>query len=318
MEGGFICLFRQFKGWQHYQENSVKSVFLDLLLSVSYEPTWFRGIRINRGCTTMSITTLQESTGLSRSIVVKALKILEESGEITRTKFKYGCITKINKFSTFQDRDKNRGGSKSEPTTEPVSEPLTEPPSEPTTEPVSEPIKQINSITNKQKNKEPNGSMSVGTDEPAEIDLKSIVEFFNKSVKESGSVLPKVKGATGKRVGYIKARVREYGIEAVYEVITKATASDFLNGKNQRGWVASFDWIMLPTNFPKVLEGNYDNRTNIYQINGTNNNRQSAATGTNADGREERARAYAATIARLAAEDEARQGTVRRQDDVPY
>ena len=103
--------------------------------------------------------------------------------------------------------------------------------------------------------------------------MKSLVEFFNKSVAECGSVLPKIKGATGKRVGYIKARIREFGIEAVYEVIAKATASDFLNGKNQRGWVASFDWIMLPTNFPKVLEGNYDNRTNNF--NGTNTNQSS-------------------------------------------
>ena len=115
--------------------------------------------------------------------------------------------------------------------------------------------------------------MSVDTDQSAEIDLKTIVEFFNKSVNESGSVFPKIKGATGKRVGYIKARIREFGIEAVYEVIAKATASDFLNGKNQRGWVASFDWIMLPTNFPKVLEGNYDNRTNNF--NGTNTNQSS-------------------------------------------
>ena len=32
-----------------------------------------------------------------------------------------------------------------------------------------------------------------------------------------------------------------------------------MNGKNGKGWVASFDWMMCPTNFPKVLEGNYDN-----------------------------------------------------------
>ena len=116
---------------------------------------------------------------------------------------------------------------------------------------------------------------SVDTDQPVDVDLKSVVEFFNKSVVESNSVLPKIKGATGKRVGYIKARIREFGIEAVYEVISKAAASDFINGKNQRGWVASFDWIMLPTNFPKVLEGNYDNRTNNY--NETNNHQSSVA-----------------------------------------
>ena len=78
-QDGFICLFRQFKKWQHYQEGSVMRVFIDLLLSANYEPSWYRGEKIDRGCIVMSITTLQEHTGLSRAIVVKALKILEKT-----------------------------------------------------------------------------------------------------------------------------------------------------------------------------------------------------------------------------------------------
>ena len=27
-----------------------------------------------------------------------------------------------------------------------------------------------------------------------------------------------------------------------------------------RGWMITFDWFLLPSNFQKVLEGNYDNR----------------------------------------------------------
>lgn len=39
-------------------------------------------------------------------------------------------------------------------------------------------------------------------------------------------------------------------------------SSDFLNGKNERNWCASFDWIFSnEKNCIKVYEGNYNNRT---------------------------------------------------------
>ena len=256
-------------------------VFIDLLLSANYEPSWYRGEKIDRGCIVMSITTLQEHTGLSRAIVVKALKILEKTGEISRQKSKVGIVTKINKFSEFQD-GKKIGSLKNELPSEPLSELPSELPSEPLSELPSELpselIQQINNITSQQDiiyniSTPSDEGVSVDTDPPAppDVDLKLIVDFFNKSVIQANSVMPKIKGATGKRVGHIKSRIREFGIEAVYEVITKASQSDFLNGRNQRGWTATFDWIFLPTNFPKVLEGNYDNRTTKPQTNGREN-----------------------------------------------
>ena len=54
--------------------------------------------------------------------------------------------------------------------------------------------------------------------------------------------------------------MREYGKDAVLTAIKKAAESDFLNGCGNKAFVASFDWIFRPTNFPKVLEGNYDNK----------------------------------------------------------
>ena len=325
---GFIFLFRQFQSWQHYQEGSVKSVFLDLLLSVNYEPSWFRGERVEKGCTAMSISTLQEHTGLSRSVVVKALKILEKTGEISRFKSKFGIVTKVNNFSEFQD-PKNRGSSFFEPPSEPASELPSEPASELPTEPPSEPPSEPASELLKQRNKEiiynniiitpSKEGESAGADPPPpEPDLKAIVDFFNKSVIESNSVIPKIKGASGKRVGYIKARIREYGIEAIYEVITKATQSDFMNGRNQRGWVATFDWMFLPTYFPKVLEGNYDNRPITVQSNGTNFKTQSSAYyHTGDDGRDQRSARVAATIASRLAESAAREAAIRNGDAVP-
>ena len=62
-----------------------------------------------------------------------------------------------------------------------------------------------------------------------------------------------------KRNDQLRARIREYGEDAVLEAIENIRKSDFLQGKNNRGWMITFDWFILPSNFPKVLEGNYDN-----------------------------------------------------------
>ncbi len=57
----------------------------------------------------------------------------------------------------------------------------------------------------------------------------------------------------------LRARIREYGVDKVLEAIERIRESTFLRG--EKGWVISFDWLIKPNNFPKVLEGNYDNRT---------------------------------------------------------
>lgn len=90
------------------------------------------------------------------------------------------------------------------------------------------------------------------------IDYKKIVEFFNSETK---GVFGEVRyPISSKRQESIRARIREHGKEAFIEMIRKASASDFLKGNNNRGFQASFDWLIKPSNFPKVLEGNYDNR----------------------------------------------------------
>lgn len=44
------------------------------------------------------------------------------------------------------------------------------------------------------------------------------------------------------------------------ECLRKIAESDFCAGKTGGNWKASFDWFVNPNNFPKVLEGKYDNR----------------------------------------------------------
>lgn len=98
---------------------------------------------------------------------------------------------------------------------------------------------------------------------PAEaIDLKAFADFFNKTMEAQGAQIPPVRDLRpkSKRTAFLLARFREYGKEALAEVVKKAAASDFLNGGGSRGFVADFEWLFRPNNFPRVLEGTYDNR----------------------------------------------------------
>lgn len=63
-----------------------------------------------------------------------------------------------------------------------------------------------------------------------------------------------------KRYEWLNARLKQYGEDNVLLAIEKIRQSDFLKGDNKKGWVITFDWFVKPNNFPKVLEGNYDNR----------------------------------------------------------
>lgn len=86
--------------------------------------------------------------------------------------------------------------------------------------------------------------------------ILAVVEMYhNICVK-----LPRVRDITAKRKQTISVRMRKYKAEDFVELFTKASKSDFLAGKNDRGWVANFDWLLNENNIVKVLEGAFDNR----------------------------------------------------------
>ena len=69
-----------------------------------------------------------------------------------------------------------------------------------------------------------------------------------------------VRGLSGTREQHLDARIRENGLDTVIEAIDRIRLSDFLYGNNPKGWKITFDWFLNPTNFQKVLEGNYDRK----------------------------------------------------------
>lgn len=120
-----------------------------------------------------------------------------------------------------------------------------------------------NNKENNKDNKESNDSSIATAKRKASIDYEEFKEFFNMTMDEAGAMIPRVDRITPKRKGMINARVKEYGMDAVREVVRKAAASIFMNGGGGRAWKATFDWIFSPNNFVKIFENNYnDNNPN--------------------------------------------------------
>lgn len=107
----------------------------------------------------------------------------------------------------------------------------------------------------------------------SKIPYERIAELWNETL---GDLLPKVQALSEARKRNIKARLAEAkattpeAAEAwARNLFERVRASAFLTGQSGKGWQASFDWVIKPTNCAKVLEGNYDNR-NQNQINNGN------------------------------------------------
>ncbi len=85
-------------------------------------------------------------------------------------------------------------------------------------------------------------------------------DYFNTAVADTS--IPQITKLTDSRKTALRSIFKEYGKETVETVIKKTIASDFLS----KDWgKVSFDWIFKKANFIKILEGNYDNRTDNRQ-----------------------------------------------------
>ena len=93
------------------------------------------------------------------------------------------------------------------------------------------------------------------SDESDKINYNALMDTFNKMFEGK---LPKITAMTDKRKKAVKARSSEHGKKAIMDVLDNVCQSSFLLGHNNQNWSCDLDWIFRPTNFIKILEGNYN------------------------------------------------------------
>ena len=115
------------------------------------------------------------------------------------------------------------------------------------------------------------------SDTPAPIDetAKAISAYNEVAAKHGWSTVQKV---TSARRAAVKGRLKDAGgIDGWSIALGKAEASPFLRGE-RGGFKCSFDFLSKQANFVKLMEGNYDDRTNdSTTAGGTNQSRSGGA-----------------------------------------
>ncbi len=278
MEKGFIKLSRSFfnnKMWQAARKFSECEAWLDLIQSARFEAspttsligscevTW------NRGQYPASIRFLSKKWGQSESWVRKCLSNFKKEGMITIDNTQgVSVITLVNfdKYNTPSDTPSDTHFNTPNILNNNQLEQLI---TQVATQVVTQAMKsQHTSDTNNKKEEEYNNNYSLrssnellcGTSPHEEqIDYDKLADYFNSETKGVFGTIRKP--LSNVRKGMIRARIKERGKEVFIEMIHKAYESDFLKGQNKNGWKASFDWLIKPTNFEKVISGNYDNRS---------------------------------------------------------
>lgn len=113
------------------------------------------------------------------------------------------------------------------------------------------------------KKEEAKASLSSADDAKADAhpidEIAVAVSAFNATAEAAG--WPKVKTLSKQRRSSLMARLKECGgLDGWCDALRRARASPHLCGKNNRGWVASFDFITSQSGFQKLIEGNYGDR----------------------------------------------------------
>jgi len=241
MDDGWIKMFRSFLDWEWYGDTNMVRLFLHLLLKANYEDKRWCGKVIRRGQLVTSLASLSGQTGLTYRRLRTCLERLEQTNEIERkTTNKFTIIT-VCKYCDYQQVELPERQTSDKQTT-------------------NKRQTNDNNIRNKEiKNNIIEAKASTSLGDAGVVDFDGIKEFFNRTM--AGKAIPCVRlQLSDRRKSLVRARIMQYGIEAVYEVITKASRSTFLNGGGHRGFVADFEWLMRPNCFPKILDGNYDDR----------------------------------------------------------
>lgn len=87
------------------------------------------------------------------------------------------------------------------------------------------------------------------------VSFTQVKNLYNKLCPS----FPRCKFLSDSRKKAIKARFSSGRTMKDFETLfIKAEASSFLKGRNDRNWIASFDWLIKDANMAKVLDGNYD------------------------------------------------------------
>lgn len=108
----------------------------------------------------------------------------------------------------------------------------------------------------------------------AVLPIAEAQRHWNENARQAG--WPTVTRCSGKRLTDLRNRLRAEGLDGFVAAIARARASPLLGGTDPPHWF-TFDFIVNPTSFDKVMDGNYDNRAKSIGPSAANDSRSIGA-----------------------------------------
>lgn len=257
---GWVKIHRSMLKWEWWDDHNTARLWLYLLLTAAHEDVRFRGKVIKRGQLVTTLVKISEDTGISVQSVRTSLNRLISTNEITsKSTNKYRLIT-ICKYENYQIVEEETNKQINNPTNNQLTN------NQQTTNQLKE---------QELKNEKNYNNISLLVDahaREAEDPKKDIVLIFGKKIVElwnKNDFLIKITGLTEKRKNKLRVRLSEFAkagepLEVYEKMIENIKNSDFLKGKNSRGWTITFDWLLNnENNWRKVYEGNYNNEPSV-------------------------------------------------------
>lgn len=244
---GFVKLFRKMQSWGWYTDSNTKAVFIHCLLRANINEGVWKGIHYGKGEFITSIPTLCRELGLTAQNVRTAINHLISTGEITVSltdkvtgrKIPKGRIITVNKWSEYQPSNRQTNSE------------------------VTGNLTGIQQASNRQVTAVEEYKEYKEGKEDKEYILSAKQTPYSKITDlyhESCQSFPRIKKLNEQRKARVRNLFKTYTLDDFKTVFTKAEESDFLSGRSGRWNGCGFDWLTKPTNFLKVLEGNYDNK----------------------------------------------------------
>lgn len=245
MAGGWIKLHRSILDWRWYGDQNTRIVFIHLLLTANHKDKAWRNITIKRGQRAVSYSQLGEELGLTARQARTAVCNLISTGELSRIgSGRYPIITICN-YGKYQAKESDDESCEADELSDKCHEDVT---------------KDVTKMSTTKEYKKERSKEDKNTTPPTpspEIPYEEIVKAYN----DSCTLMPKANRITAARRRSMKARWNDYGkgeLQPFVALFRRASQSAFLNGENDRGWYADFDWLLNESNLTKVLEGKYD------------------------------------------------------------
>lgn len=266
-EKGWIKLYRRIQDCWIWDEKPFDKprAWIDILLLANHadKKIMFNGnpIVIKRGQYLTSIRKLSERWGWSYDKVSRFLNVLVSEDMLQKESDSNRTLLTVINYEVYQDVPNTDECTDRTPTSEPIEH---SPNTDRTPTSDKQELKELKELKN---------DISASNETVCRTDVQRIITEWNTLAEYGIKSISKLSN-NSKRYNSLVARIKEYSVEEVLQAIENIRHSKFLQGKanSKKTWVITFDWFVLPNNFPKVLENQYEDKQDDGRT--TENNRQ--------------------------------------------